>query len=94
MKYTLEPKNKHIVIKAIGNSDKVGTLYIPSTANHGTYGQAQVIAVASDCDPAPCAVGDTIIYDTIGSVDHRVGNQGFTTVKALNVVAVVKQEAE
>jgi co-chaperonin GroES (HSP10) len=92
MKYTLEPKNKLLVIKPLESDSKIGALFIPSTANHGAYRQAVIVAVADDVEPAlKLNPGDRVIYDTIGQIDVRVGNQGFSLVSSKNVQSVIHQ---
>lgn len=92
----LKPMNKHIVIQAVKSDEKVGggLLYAPGSALQTQHRTAKIIALAP-CDEAKdLHVGDLVLYDTIGSVDHRVGNQMFTTVKVMNVIAVIKDKGE
>jgi co-chaperonin GroES (HSP10) len=88
----LKPMNKHIVIQAIKQDEKVGggLLYAPSNALEKQHKTGKVLAIASCDEAADLKVGDLVLYDSIGSVDHRVGNQMFTTVKVMNVLAVIK----
>lgn len=92
----LVPMNKHIVIKAIKEDEKVGggLLYAPSNALERQHKTGKVLAIAPCEEAGNLKVGDIVLYDSIGSVDHRVGNQGFTTVRVLNVIAVVKDKVE
>jgi co-chaperonin GroES (HSP10) len=88
----LKPMNKYLVIKAIKEDEKVGggLLYAPGSAleKHKT---GKIVAIAP-CDEAKdLHTGDIVLYDSIGSVDHRIGNQMFTTVKVLNIIAIVKE---
>lgn len=93
MKYTLQPVNKYIVIETLDDGDKVGSLYLPGNTSN-QYRMAKVVAV-SDCDECKyLEVGDTILYDTLGAVSHRVGNSSIQTVKALNVLGKVNQVEE
>jgi hypothetical protein len=56
------------------------------------YKLATVEALCSTVDLPGLKVGSTILYDSLGEVSHRVGNQGFSTVKSVNVIAIVSQE--
>lgn len=92
----LKPMNKYLVIKSIKEDEKVGggLLYAPGSALEKQHKTGKIVAIA-ECDEAKCLhVGDVVLYDSIGSVDHRVGNQMFTTVKILNVIAVVESVIE
>lgn len=87
----LKPLNKYIVIKVIAQSEKIGEglLYAPGNALAAQYRMATVIAV-SECDETTgLEAGQTILYDTIGEVNHRVGKQTITTVLARNVIGIV-----
>ena len=88
----LKPMNKHIVIQAIKQDEKVGggLLYAPGNALERQHKTGKVLAIAPCEEAGDLKVGDLVLYDSIGSVDHRVGNQGFTTVRVLNVIAVIK----
>lgn len=92
----LKPMNKNIVLATIKESEKVGggLLYAPDSALQKQHRTGKVIAIAPCEEAGDLKVGDIVLYDTIGSVDHRVGNQGFTTVRVLNVIAIVKDVAE
>jgi co-chaperonin GroES (HSP10) len=92
----LKPMNKYLVIKAIKEDEKVGggLLYAPGSALEKQHKTGKIVAIAP-CDEAKdLNEGDVVLYDSIGSVDHRVGNQMFTTVKVLNVIAIVRPVAE
>lgn len=92
----LIPMNKHIVIKPIAADEKVGggLLYAPSNALERQHKTGKVLAIAKCDEAGDLQVGDLVLYDSIGSVDHRVGNQMFTTVKVLNVIAVIRDKVE
>jgi len=92
----LKPMNKHIVIQAIKQDEKVGggLLYAPSNALERQHKTGKVLAIAPCEEAGDLKVGDLVLYDSIGAVDHRVGNQGFTTVRVLNVIAVIKEAAD
>ena len=88
----LEPKNKYAWIRTIDEDQKVGTLYVPGNVSN-SYRLAEVLALDSDCPEAKgISVGDRVLYDTIGSVAHRIGNSTYTTVRVLNILAVVRTE--
>lgn len=88
--FTMKPMNKHVVIKPIDEANKVGSLFIPgSSSNQYRLGLIEALA---DCDEAKgLNVGDTVLYDTIGCVAHRVGNQTITTMKVMNIVGVISE---
>lgn len=92
--YDLIPKNKYAWIKNIDAADKIGSLYVPgSTSNQ--YRLATIQAFDEECGESKgLEVGQTVLYDTIGAVDHRIGNAMYTTVKVLNIVAIVKQKEQ
>lgn len=90
----LYPMNKNIVVKNIDEENKTETGIIMSVRNDKQYRTAIVVSVA-DCDETKnLKPNDVVLYDTIGAVDHRIGNQMFTTVRALNVVALVVKREE
>jgi co-chaperonin GroES (HSP10) len=88
----LKPMNKNVVIQAIKTDEKVGggLLYAPANALERQHKTGKIIAFAPCEETRELKTGDVVLYDSIGSVDHRVGNQMFTTVKALNIIAVVR----
>jgi len=88
----LKPMNKYLVIQAIKEDEKVGggLLYAPGSALEKQHKTGKIIAIAACDEAGDLKVGDVVLYDSIGSVDHRVGKQMFTTVRVLNVLAVVK----
>lgn len=95
--FELNPTNKWVVIDPLKEDEKVGSLGIiiaPSNALQKQHKLARVVA-KDDCEEAKkFEVGDLVFYDVIGSVEGRVGNKGFTIVKALNIMAVVKYKTE
>lgn len=90
--HTLRPKNKYAWIKNLDQDGKVGLLYTaPSATNQ--YRLAKLLAFDTDCPEAQgYEVGQTVLYDTIGAVEHRIGNAMYTTVKILNVVSIVEEK--
>lgn len=92
----LKPMNKYIVVKAMKEDEKVGSglLYAPGNALERQHKMGVVTAIAPCEEAGDLKVGDMILYDSIGSVEHRVGNQMFTTVRVLNVLAIVQNKAE
>jgi co-chaperonin GroES (HSP10) len=94
--FELRPMNKHMVIEAIKADEKVGEgiLFAPGNALEKQYRLGRITALA-ECDESKgLSVGMTVLYDSIGAVDHRVGKQGFTTVKVLNVVGIVQPKSD
>lgn len=90
----LKPMNKYLVIDPIKEDERVagGLLYAPGNALEKQYRMGKVLA-KDDCDEAKAIeVGSTVLYDAIGSVSHRIGNRSLTTVKVLNVLAIVAQK--
>lgn len=94
--FDLVPLNKHIVLDPIKDDEKVGKegiIIAPGNALEKQYRLARIVA-KHDCDEARhLTVGDTVLYDAIGAVTHRIGKQSFTTVKALNVLGIVRERA-
>lgn len=92
--FYLVPMNKYLVLDPIKEDEKVGKegiIIAPGNALEKQFRLAR-IAAKDNCDEANgLEVGDTVLYDHIGAVTHRVGKQSFTTVRALNVLAVVKE---
>ncbi len=91
----LKPMNKYLVIKAIKEDEKVGggLLYAPANALEKQHKTGKIVAIAPCEEAKDLHTGDIVLYDSIGSVDHRIGNQMFTTVRVLNVIAIVKEVA-
>jgi co-chaperonin GroES (HSP10) len=90
--YELVPLNKYVVIKPQQEDEKVGSgiLYRPGSALEKQHRMGQIVSF-DECDESKkLTVGATVIYDSIGAVEHRVGNQMFTTVRVLNIIALVK----
>ena len=91
-----KPKNKHLTVKAVAKSEKVGAeglIYAPGNMQEGQYRQGTVTAVA-ECEEAETEdiqVGDVILYDGYGAVDHRVGNTTVTTVPIRNVLLTLSE---
>lgn len=92
MSYSLKPMNKYVVIEPIDEPTKTaGGLFMPGNVTN-QYRSAKLIAL-SECDEARgMNVGDIVLYDTLGAISHRIGNQTITTVKVLNILGVVGQE--
>lgn len=92
--FYLVPMNKYLVIEPVEADERVGKegiIIAPGNALEKQFRLAR-IAAKDDCDEAKgLNVGDMVLYDHIGAVTHRVGKQGFTTVKVLNVLAVVEE---
>jgi len=87
MKY--EPMNKYAVIENIDEANKVGSLFTPSSTT-SPYRLAKLVAIADCPEAAGFAVGDTVLYDVLGAVDHRINNVMVRTVKILNMVMIVR----
>jgi co-chaperonin GroES (HSP10) len=86
--FELKPMNKYVWLDPITAENKVGSLYVVSHSQN-SYQLGKVRAVA-DCDEAKgITIGSTVLYDTLGAVNHRVGTQSITTVKVMNIVGVV-----
>lgn len=92
-KFELLPKNKHIVVENVKTDEKVGSgiLYAPGNITN-VYKVARVVAVHQCPESEGINPGDSVLYDSIGAVDHRVGNQTITTVKVLNVIGVIREK--
>lgn len=90
----LEPKNKYAWIEPIGSADKVGggLLYAPGNVTN-QYRLAKLCAFDKDCPEAEgYEVGQTVLYDTLGAVEHTLGPHKVWTVKIMNIVAVVHHQ--
>lgn len=89
----MKPKNKHLTVTAVAQSEKVGSLYVPTAAQEKQYRQGTVTGVAK-CDEAEAEdiwVGDVVLYDSYGAVDHRIGDTTVTTVPLKNVIATLSE---
>lgn len=93
--FELKPTNKWVIIDPVKEDERVGKegiIIAPGNALQKQHRLAKIVA-KDDCEEAKkFEVGDLVLYDVIGSVDVRIGNQMFTTVKALNVMSVVKEK--
>ncbi len=89
MSFELKPLNKYIVIEPIDEADKVGSIYVPGNVTN-SYRMARVIAVSKCDETEGMTAGSKVLYDTLGEIRHRVGNQTFITVKAVNVIGLLK----
>lgn len=96
--FEIKPRNKYLVIEMVKEDEKVGSgiLFAPGNALEKQHKVGRVVAVAECEEAEKIHPGDTILYDAIGAVTHRIGNQSFTTVKVLNVLGVIvkKEEAD
>lgn len=92
--FELKPQNKHLVISPLKESERVGSeglIIAPGNALEKQHRMARIVE-KDDCpEAARLNVGDLVFYDHIGAVEGRVGNQGFTIIKAIAVLAVVKE---
>lgn len=88
--FKLEPMNKYVWIDPITQENKVGSLFVVSHSQN-SYQLGKIRAV-SDCDETKGIFpGATVLYDSLGAVGHRIGNQTITTVKAVNILGVVSE---
>lgn len=95
--FELEPRNKYIVIDPLREDERVGSeglIIAPGNALAKQHRMARIVAKDDCVEAKDLNVGDLIFYDHIGAVEGRVGNQGFTIVRVLNVLAVVKRKDE
>ncbi len=86
--YDLQPMNKHVWIEPITAENKVGSLYVVSHSQN-SYQLGRIKAFAECDETRGLSEGDVVLYDSLGAYSHRLGNQSLTTVKALNIVAIV-----
>lgn len=86
--FELKPMNKHVWIETITSENKVGSLYVVSHSQN-SYLLGRVLGFAECDETKNLKIGDTVLYDSLGAVSHRLGKQSLTTVKALNIIAVV-----
>lgn len=86
--YEIEPMNRYVWIEPITQENKVGTLFIVShSQNSYQLGRVKAFAECDECKGL--TVGCIVLYDSLGQVSHRLGNQSLTTVKAANILGVV-----
>ena len=86
--FELKPMNKYVWIDPITAENKVGEIFIVSHSQN-SYQLGKIRAVA-ECDETKGLVpGSVVLYDSLGAMSHRVGNQSMTTVKAMNIVGIV-----
>lgn len=92
--FELEPKNEWIIIHPLSEDERVGNeglIIAPGNARERQHRLAKVVAVDTASEKCKSMnVGDIVFYDRIGEVEGRVGNHGFVTVKAANVLMVAK----
>lgn len=89
----LQPKNKYVWIEPIDEPNKVagGLLYAPGNVTN-QYRIAKLLAFDGDCPEAKgYEVGQTVLYDTVGAVEHKFGPQRLTTMKIMNILAIVTE---
>lgn len=90
--YELKPKNEYAWIKPHGEADKVGAIYVPGTATN-QYRTAELLGFDEDSPRAKgYEVGQTVLYDVLGSTEHRIGNSMYVTVKLANIVAIIQRK--
>jgi co-chaperonin GroES (HSP10) len=95
--FELKPANKWVVIDPVKEDERVGKeglIIAPGNALQKQHKMARVIAKDDSDEAKHFKVGDLVFYDVIGSVEGRVGNQGFTMVRALNIMAVVCEKKQ
>ncbi len=90
MALKLIPHNKYVWLEPIDEANKIGNLFVPgNTSNQYRIG---VVKAISQCDEGKdIKEGDRVLYDTVGSVSHRIGNQTVVTVKVLNILCTVQE---
>ncbi len=91
MSIRLTPMNKHLVLQNCAVSDKLGSglIYAAGRNDHAQFRQAIVMALTACDETKHLTVGDRILYDTIGAVEHTIEGEKFVTVKAANVVSII-----
>lgn len=93
--FELKPMNKYVVIDPVKEDERVGRegiLVAPGNALAKQHRMARIVA-KDECEEAKhLSIGDLVFYDHIGAVEGRVGMQGFTVIKAIAVLAVVRQK--
>ncbi len=92
--FELKLKNEYAWIKPVDEADKVGMLYVPGNATN-QYRVAVLLGFDADSAKAKgYEVGQTVLYDTLGAVEHRLNNTMYTTVKMANIVAVLDKKEQ
>lgn len=81
--------NKYVWIEPITAENKVGSLFVVNHSQN-SYQLGVIMAVADCAETEGLRTGSTVLYDTLGSVVHRVGKQSITTVKAANILGVIE----
>lgn len=89
--YRLRPQNKYVWIEPITAENKIGSLYVVSHSQN-SYLLGKIKAFSHCDETKDLKEGDLVLYDSIGAVGHRLGTQTLTTVKAVNILAVVENE--
>lgn len=91
--FDLKPTNKWVVIDPVKEDERVGKeglIIAPGNALQKQHKMARIVALEEGSDEAKSfRIGDLVFYDVIGSVEGRVGNQGFTMIKAASILARV-----
>lgn len=93
--FEIKPLNKWVVIDPLKEDEKVGKeglIIAPGNALQKQHRMARVVAKDNSKEAEDFEVGDVVFYDRIGEVEIRVGNQMFTTVKALNIMGTVTKK--
>lgn len=94
MHHHLAPRNKYAWIEPLDEANKIGMIFTPGNVSN-QYRLAKLLAFDSNCDESKgYEVGQIVLYDTLGAVEHRIGNRMYTTVRMLNFLAVVMPPAE
>ena len=85
----LYPVNGWVVVEPFSSEEKQGSLYLPGNAKE-VYKLGKVIAKSSHKDSFEVEEGDTVLYDSIGTVSVRIENNVYTMIKNVEVLSVVK----
>lgn len=91
MKIELKPMNKHVVLQDLEEDGKLGEGILFAVGNSSKQYKSAIVLDFAACDEAKgLSKGCHVLYDTVGAVTHTVKGQKFTTVKVLNIIAMIE----
>ena len=88
----IKPRGHWLVIKTI-DASKVGDLWVPDSSK-AAYKKGSIVEVPADpADEAKgLAVGDIVVFESVGAVDIRFGSSTFVMLKGREVIGTVTED--
>lgn len=86
----IDPVNTWVLVEPVETTDKVGGLFV--VQKNESYRRGKILALPYELDPKVqhLRTGNVIIYDSLGSIEVGLGDSKATLVKAVEIVAVVR----